>query len=709
MKKKSKKKHRPSKLTNQRTLSFSQELAQSLSIALKHHQSGNLREAETVYKQILQKDPNHADALHLLGVIASQFKKNDIAIDLINKAILINPCMHQFHSNLGIVLKRSGRFNEAIEHYREAIRLKPDNAESHNILGGLFENQGKFDDAIEHYQCALQLKLDYVEVYNNLANLLKNQGKLDKAVENYQKALKCNPGFAELHYNFGKALYDLGRFDEAIEQYKQTLHLDPNNSDAHNNLGNVFEEQGKLDEAIKHYKQAIHFAPDCAEAYNNIGNILKDLGSLEESIKCYQQAIRIKPDFIEFHNNLGNIFREQGKLEKAIEHYKHTLHLDPDNLDAIAGEADVLLAKGEPEKAYLHILPYINQEINSIKMALVYASISDNIDKQNEAIELLESICSKNLSNRIDRSIIHFKLGKLYDEINQYDKAFSHYQQANTINQTHFDAGRHYKYISNLISSFSPNNIERLPRSTNGSQFPIFIIGMPRSGTSLIEQVLASHSQIFGAGEIDYIGKIAHDLPHALNTETPYPLCINSITQENLDFFSQQYLKHLTTFSSDVLRITDKMPHNFLHLGLIFLMFPDASIIHCIRNPLDTCLSIFFQNFSGKHSYACDLTNVGTYYKQYQKLMSHWREELHIPMLEVNYEDMVSEHEKISRKIIKYVGLEWDKACLHFHETKRLVNTASNQQVRKPIYTKSVKRWKNYERYICPLIDTLRS
>lgn len=593
-------------LNNNQPTGHRQALNQLLSIALQHHQSGNLLQAEVFYNQILQNDPNHADALHLLGVIASQVGKNDTAVVLISRAI-------------------------------NAMPSSP-------------------------------------ELYSDLGNVFKAKGDLDKAAENYVQALRLKPDYP----------------------------------DAHNNLGIVLRDQGNYDDAVQHYKQALQLNPDYTEAYNNLGNAYKDLKKFETAIECYIHALKLKPNFAEAHINLGNAFESQGKLNEAVKHYCQALQLDPNNLDAIAGKADVLLAKGESQEAYRYIQPHITHEINNVRMAIVYSEICSPLNKMNNPIELLEQILKRNHIPRAEQILLRFQLGKINDKIEQYDTAFSWYQSANALVQTHFDSGYLDKQICDLMSSFNQKYFDLLPRSTITSNRPVFIIGMPRSGTSLVEQILASHPQIYGAGELEEIRKIINIFPDLLKTDLPYPQCINLISQEQIEDIAQRYVNKLQIFPSNTLRVTDKLPQNFMHLGLIKLMFPDAGIIHCKRNPLDTCLSIYFQNFDGRHDYSYDLKNIGTYYKQYQRLMRYWNENLCIPMLEVQYEDLIFKQEEISRKMIEHVGLEWHDKCLRFYETNRIVNTASNQQVRKPIYTHSVARWKNYEPHLCPLIDALK-
>ena len=307
------------------------------------------------------------------------------------------------------------------------------------------------------------------------------------------------------------------------------------------------------------------------------------------------------------------------------------------------------------------------------------------------------------------RATLHYELGRLYDRKNAFDAAFRHFTLGNELKgqSRRFDASEHAQYIDALIQTYNSHFMSQAPRPTIRSQRPVFIIGMPRSGTSVIEQILASHPAVHGGGELLTMNSIVKNLPDELGSLAPYPLCLTKLTQVNVDQLSQRYLDHLQTLSSDAVRVTDKMPTNFLHLGLINILFPEARVIHCLRDPLDTCLSCYFQNFGPWDSYTQDLRSLGAFYREYQRLMVHWRTVLDIAILDIQYEDLVADQEGVSRKMTAFCGLEWDERCLRFYDSKRAVSSASHDQVRQPIYRRSVGRWKNYRDYLGPLQEGL--
>jgi hypothetical protein len=271
-----------------------------------------------------------------------------------------------------------------------------------------------------------------------------------------------------------------------------------------------------------------------------------------------------------------------------------------------------------------------------------------------------------------------------------------------------FDPWLHRLEMDALMNIYSPEFMARMPRASIRSERPVFIVGMVRSGTSLVEQILASHPAVYGAGELPDIIQTVLSLHTVLGTEQHYPQCLSKLTQEKTDWLAQQYLGHLASLSPDAARVIDKMPGNFMHLGFIELLFPGARIIHCMRDPLDTCLSAYFQDFSRTHQYSYDLSNLGAFYREYLRVMQHWREVLKLPMLEVRYEELVANQEAVTRRMVEFCGLEWDERCMQFHKAKRYVATASYDQVRQPLYNKSAGRWKHYERFLEPLRKGLR-
>lgn len=706
---------------------------QCLTYALQCHQNGYLQQAELLYKQLLQRNPQHADVLHLLGVLAYQRAQYDIAVELINKAITSRPGVAIFYNNCGTALKAQGKLDAALRYYQEAVRLQPDFAEAYHNMGNVLQAQGQLKEAITNYQQALTYKPDYAEAYTHLGAVFRRQGHLSDAMVCCQQALRLKPDYAEAYHNLGNVFWDQGDLDQALICYQEAIRLKPDYAESYSHLGDALQARGRLTEAEMSYRQAIQRRPDYAEAYNNLGTILQRRGDLDQAIASYQKALQLKPDFAEAYNNLGLVLHEQGKLSlaiasyrRAVQHkpdyteaytnlgaalqvqghfaeaqanYQEALRLTPDCIEALAGEASLLEKQGDFVQAYERLYPLLQAGTTNIAVITTLATLCRHYDHRTTIVTLMERLLAQeNLSTGQRRSLL-FALGKLCDELKAFDKAFAYFQQANALKPCHFDPGKHAAFITALIDTYSVDRWTQLPRATYQSERPVFIVGMPRSGTSLVEQILASHPLVFGAGELPDITQIAA----SLGAEYPSPDCVEQFSVDTLNSLTYRYLCHLEHLSPDAVRITDKMPGNFLHLGLIALLFPQARIIHCVRDPLDTCLSCYFQDFIGNHDYAYDLTHLGGYYRAYQTLMDHWKTVLNIPMLEVQYEELVTHQEQVSRQIIAFCALEWNEQCLRFHETNRYVNTASYDQVRRPLYTTSIGRHHYYSPYLAPL------
>lgn len=577
---------------------------------------------------------------------------------------------------LGLSSARMGDMDQALAAWRQSLTLAPDNAETHYYLGNVYVRLGRREQAVEHFRAALRLKPDDTNALNNL----------------------------------GTVLSELNRLDEAAQCYNDALALAPN-AITHYNLATVYMRQQRLDQALDHFRRAQALEPQRVEIHNNLGNAFKYQGRIKEAEAAYREAMRLKPEHPMAYANLGTLMLELGRIEEAHDHYQQALTLDPNHRKAAVGLADIHEKQGRFEQAYDQLRPFLAAERVDADAALVFAALCRPLKRGDEAIALMERLLAQGGPNLdvYNRISLHFALGRLYDAARDYDRAFGHYREANTLADRRFDPGAHARYIDGLIKAYSPAFMARAPRAGIPTQRPILIIGMPRSGTSLVEQILASHPAVFGAGELEEMHRIVADLPAALGTQLPYPECLDALSQSHCDTLARRYVDHLASMSPDsAARVTDKMPTNFMHLGLINLLLPGARVIQCIRDPMDTCLSCYFQYFAaGALPYAYDLSHVGAFYKEYQRLMDHWRKVIDIPMMEVVYEDLVADQEGVSRALVDFCGLAWDERCLRYHETPRVVATASYDQVRQPMYSRSAGRWRHYAPYLGELQDAL--
>ncbi len=641
------------------------------------YQVGNLQDAKLLYSRVCELDPMDAESWFFLGMINGQQGMLEDAEVCFRKTADLQPQRPEVHFNLGNVLNQRHKFAEAEAAYHEAIRLKPDMSAAHSNLGTLLQKQGKFEQALVEHRASVHLAPTSPEAQFNLGNLLAEMGSFADAETAFREVLRLNPGFVDAYNNLGCVLRKLQRFKEAVSVHREALLLNPNS----------------------------------AKSYLNLGRALSSLGWFQLTIAAYHESVRLDPANLEGWLALGRIFADFGPQDNALECYRTAQALDPACAEAKIGEALVLERKGDFGRAYELLKPFLETDDPNFFAALVFAALCRPLGRCDEAVVLLERMLKRDdlHLNEEQQADLHFELGRLYDSSDAFDNAFSHYSRGNTLfgQGRGFDADQHVQDIEELILAYSSHFMAHSPRAQINTKRPIFIVGMPRSGTTLVEQILVSHPAIFGGGELEVMNRIVNSIPAKLGGDAYYPFCVASMDRSDFEDAAQTYLETLTALSADAERVTDKMPENFLHLGLINLIFPEARIIHCVRNPLDTCLSCYFQNFAQRIPYSQDLRALGIYYRSYQKLMRHWAAVLDIQMMEVKYEDVVADLEGVGRAMLAFCGLPWDDQCARFYDAKRAVGTASYDQVRQPIYRRSLDRWKNYEAHLGPLIEAL--
>jgi Flp pilus assembly protein TadD len=651
-------------------------IAEALQQAVQFHQAGQLQKAEQIYRQILRYQPQHADAMHLLGLIAHQVGQHDSALRYIADAIALDKTNAVYHNNLGEVYRALGRTAEAQACYREALRINPRYPEPHNNLGILLKNQGKLEEAQVCYRQALQIKPDYAEAHNNLGLLFKDQAKWEEARDCFQKAVGFKPNNPRFHNNFGVASKELGRLEEAKSCYQQALRLKPDSAEVHNNLGLVYSAQNKWEEATASFYRALQINPKDPEAHNYLGIVCQEKGSLNEAENYYRKAIELNPAYAAAQNNLGLVYKDLGRLDEAEVRFREALRLKPDFAEVRNNLAQIkTFHADDPDLAALKDLEASGDTIPSHQRVHIY-----------------------------------FALGKASEDLGEYDQAFQYWNQGNRLKRQSitYQIRTTEQLFERVVAVLDEAMFQRWAGSGCPSELPVFIVGMPRSGTTLIEQILASHPQVHGAGELK-------DLPRLVgvgrrdNRQVPFPEYMEELRSEDLTRLGEMYVSRLRPHAPHARRIVDKMPSNFCYAGLIHLILPDARIIHCLRDPIATCLSCYGLLFKEGIEFSYDLEELGRFYRLYEGLMAHWRKVLpEGRILEVRYEDVVADLETQAHRIVQHCGLEWDEACLAFHATNRPVKTASATQVRQPIYKSSLERWRRYEKHLGPLLASLK-
>lgn len=497
-----------------------------------------------------------------------------------------------------------------------------------------------------------------------------------------------------------------GRREEAERLYRTILQQIPDQPDALNLLGVLAVDGGRKDMAVDLIGRAVRKRPTDPNIQNNMGNALYFQRRYDEALEHFEFAIALKPDFIEAIFNIGRTIRNQGDLVEARHYYDRVLELNPRHALALAGIARTWEDEGAMDKAEEG---YIKTMTEFPEMSAGYRGLS-HVRKWKGGepeIDAMKARFEQENARPKERVGMAYALGKIHDDMKDFDKAFEYYKFANDNSGIEHDHSAVVKQYDDIMRVFTKEFLDENFGHGHPSQQPILIVGMPRSGTSLTEQIFAGHHMVHGAGELEYMARTMRRAFQISNNQMTGPEAYKGLSKEAWRILGYHYLKLVERKAPDSERVTDKMPHNYEQLGLISLALPKAKIIHIKRQAPDTCLSCFMHDFNEFHSYNRDLRNAGLYYRQYERLMAHWEEVLPIDIFQLSYEDLVMDQEATIRKMLDFCELEWDDNCLNFHKLKRKVVTPSNTQVRQPMYTKSKDRWRNYEKNLGPLLDAL--
>ena len=516
------------------------------------------------------------------------------------------------------------------------------------------------------------------------------------------------PDDSEGLFFLGISHLQLGNTKAAIEALQAVVKLEPGSINAWYNLGIAYRNSGTSVPAITCFKKVVSLNPGMTLAFLKLAELEERIGQHDNVINYLSKALKSAPDNLEVHLRMGNEYLTQGRLADAKNHFETCLNLAPAHPQVIASLAKALIREGQYEEANNLLTPLMSEDCRPeyILAACVYADISDFFGCRDITIKRLEHLASLDDIPEQDLCQAYFALGKLLDRTGDYDNAFLYFRKANQLKQVHYNFREDALFANQIISSWTHQFNSSVPRlhKTREKIRPVFIIGMPRSGTSLVEQILASHPQVTAMGELTDIPKLAEHLQANAGPDAYYPNYLKTLTIKTLTNAADSYINRLLPACNKHTRlVTDKLPFNFWYVGLIHLLFPKAKIIHCTRGPLDTCLSCYFQDFSGGNDFACDLESLGLFYQSYQKVMDHWDTVLDVKIHTVSYEKLIKNPENIISDLLRHCGLKWDSHCLDFHKTARPVVTASHHQVRQPIYTHSTGRWKHYENHIGPL------
>ncbi|QHE94915.1 tetratricopeptide repeat protein [Pandoraea fibrosis] len=679
-------------------------IREALNLAYAHWNAGQARQAEECCLRVLQVLPEQPDALHLMGLIAHAHRLLDLAIDYLRKACLSPVAPATYCSNLAEMCRQKGLLAEAEQAARRAVDQEPQLVAAWNNLGIILQESGKFDAALECLKRVVSLLPDSPEAHNNLANTQKHTGALEQAHASYLRALALRPDYAEAHCNLAVLWNDLGRFDEAITSASRAIEINPQLADAYFNLAQIEMSRMRRADAGRWVDALIAFAPQHAGALSARAQLLMHDDHFQDALACARQAVSLAPDSASGHKVLGQVLQALGQHDDAIASFDRAAAL-PGTVaeEALVARASLLMEIGDKEAAIAAFERTLERFPGSVRVMAARADTKTYRGDDSDIVAMEAALARTIQPTIVDQMSLHFALGKAYLDTGDSDRAFFHLHKGNGIKRATFDydADAASAWMRQVAAIFTPELMAKFADAGTASQRPVFIIGMPRSGTTLVEQILASHPGIHGAGELSA-------LRHALESAGPFPDALTHWGRGDFARVGRDYLSRIDGLAPDALRVVDKLPANFLYAGAIPLILPGARIIHCRRDPVDTCLSCYSKHFAGEQMFAYRLDELGAFHRDYQMFMENLRKVLPPErFLEVDYEDVVDHLEREARRLIAFVDLPWDDACLSFHKTRRAVRTASVSQVRQPIYATSKGRWRRHASQLGPLLTAL--
>lgn len=582
------------------------------------------------------------------------------------------------------------------------IEIRPD---ALLILAKIAHEQKDFEEASERYEQFLEIVPEHAPTHFYLGVALDELARTERAIEQYKKSIDLAPQNIAAHRRIGDAWSKLQRWEEATESYQCVLSIQAEDVGTMVKLGHALTAAQRWMDAIAVYERAGHLQPDNAEVHRHLGAVLKIMGHTNRAIECYERTLHLKPDSAGVRIDLARILRQLGKAEEALGQFELAIKQAPTNLEAHIDIALTLRQLGQADQA-VDRLEGLLADRPACGEAHYHVSL---IEPRQERIPTVEKVVRNPALPKDDSIYCHFALGNLYDSDKSHDRAFEHYLTANKLQRETFsyDINENIEVTDWIIRTYSRQLVQAKRGIGSESQLPVFIVGMPRSGTTLVEQILSSHFAVRGAGELEAVPAINQSIAQELQLGGPNPELISRIDPEMARRFAARYLEELALYTTSAKRVTDKQPGNFARIGLIKTLFPKARIIHCHRNSIDNCVSLYFYFFAAL-TCSFELAELGHYYRDYQRLMSHWHRVFPGEILDVRYEDLLMDQEKVSKQLVAHLGLEWDENCLDFHKNDRPVMSPSNLQVRRPIYKSSMNRWKPYEKHLQPLINVLQ-
>jgi Flp pilus assembly protein TadD len=625
--------------------------------------------------------------------------------DGIGYAVYMNPSDSKILKQ-ALTLHRSGDLPKAEKLYRRLLKTNPGDPELLHLLGLICDATGRGDEAHRSIARAIEKNGRNPTYRTNLALILGRQGRTDEALAEFDRVLTLKPGDPTANFNAGVLHEQMGEQDKAILRYREVIKVDPRVTSAFNNLANLLHKKGDSGEAIDLLTRALKNEPDQYECRFNLARILNALNAFDRALPHARSCVSSNPQHAEARFELGNALVQTGNYAEGIAAYDEAQRLFPDNAAVRSNKGLALLESGDIAAATDEFEAAIRLDNAYGPAHFNLALASPAIDAERQLKGVQEALGAQPLRPEHEM-YMRFSEAIRLDALGRFDEAFDAFSRANGLVEPEYDADATETLVSEIISTFTPGFFA--DRTDFGAQaaLPVFIVGMPRSGTSLVEQILASHPDVAGGGERRTIDLLTLAIGGFIKSSATYPGCLRDLTREQSLELAGQLDSEMREIAGGRIRFTDKLPGNFMNLGLIGILFPNATIIHCRRNPLAVGLSCFMTKFREDPAFAYDLETIGHFYTQYRRLTAHWRENLPVKIVDLEYEDLVGDPDTEIPALIEACGLDWDERCLRPHETVRPVRTASVSQVRRPIYGGSVEKWRSYEEHLMPLVRSI--
>jgi tetratricopeptide (TPR) repeat protein len=679
-------------------------IAEALALAQGHWNAGQADLAEMYCQRVLAKWPGQADALHLLGLMAHAYGNLDVAIGHLRAACLAPRAPAVYSANLAEMCRQRGLLAEGEVHGRRAVTMDTTHAGGWNNLGIILQEMGRYEESKNCLQRVLTLQPHNADAYNNLGNTCKRLGQLADAEKHWNRALALRPNYAEPHSNLANLLSSQGEYDRAADHARKAIELSPRFADAYINLAGVETARSRHLDALRWLDALLSFAPNHAMGLAAKALTLKKLDRTALALEAADKAIAAAPENAEAHNAQGQILQAMGRSDAALAAYDKAASLPGTAAEqAIINRAILFMEQGETAKAEAAFQQATDLFPSSATAWFNGADLRKFVpgDPAIAAMNALLNNAENTAAN--DKVLLHFALGKAYLDIGDSKLAIKHLDTGNKMKRASvtYDPVSTAAWMQQVANVFSPALLTNMGGQGARSSQPVFVLGMPRSGTTLVEQVLASHPAVQGAGELSFMQNI-------VNTLGNFPSTVADLTPQALAELGANYLRDIAPLSGGKEFVVDKMPINFVYAGLIRLILPDAHIIHCRRDPVDTCLSCYSKLFTAEQAFSYDQAELGGFHLMYQELTAHWGRTLPAShFIDVDYEAVVEDLEGQARRMLDFLGLPWDPACLNFHQTQRTVRTASVNQVRQPVYKSSAGRWKKHKAQLGPLLNAL--